>query len=170
MEAEKNLSTLETPVDELEQRLIQETDIDELKNVINLFNLNIKKKDIIRTNKLSDLQDLVTSQIGERLEKNAGAFSNKDLIDYFKVLQDSINKADNSLDTVDTPAIQLNQQINLNVSKEEELDRESRARIADAVNSILVKMQNQPKEVEEEIVDAEYQELEEDIVETDGQL
>ena len=170
MEAEKNLSTLETPVDELEQRLIQETDIDELKNVINLFNLNIKKKDIIRTNKLSDLQDLVTSQIGERLEKNAGAFSNKDLIDYFKVLQDSINKADNSLDTVDTPAIQLNQQINLNVSKEEELDRESRARIADAVNSILVKMQNQPKEVEGEIVNAEYQELEEDIVETDGQL
>lgn len=169
MEEGKNLSTLETPVDELEQRLIQETDIDELKNVINLFNLNIKKKDIIRTSKLSDLQDLVTNQIGERLEKNAGAFSNKDLIDYFKVLQDSINKADNSLDTVDTPAIQLNQQINLNVSKEEELDRESRARIADAVNSILLKMQNQT-EPDEEIVDAEYQELEEDIVETDGQL
>lgn len=169
MEEGKNLSTLEIPVDELEQRLIQETDIDELKNVINLFNLNIKKKDIIRTSKLSDLQDLVTNQIGERLEKNAGAFSNKDLIDYFKVLQDSINKADNSLDTVDTPAIQLNQQINLNVSKEEELDRESRARIADAVNSILLKMQNQT-EPDEEIVDAEYQELEEDIVETDGQL
>ena len=159
MQDENNIVTLNSSPEELEQKLIQETDIDELKNVINLFNLNIKKKDILRTNKLSNLQDLVTEQMGERLEKNAGAFSNKDLIDYFKIIQESINKADNSLNGVDTPAIQLNQQFNLNVdNKKDELDKDSRDRVADAVNAILAKMK-QPQQ--EEIVEVEYEELEE---------
>lgn len=159
MQDENNIVTLNSSPEELEQKLIQETDIDELKNVINLFNLNIKKKDILRTNKLSNLQDLVTDQMGERLEKNAGAFSNKDLIDYFKIIQESINKADNSLNGVDTPAIQLNQQFNLNVdNKKDELDKDSRDRVADAVNAILAKMK-QPQQ--EEIVEVEYEELEE---------
>lgn len=159
MQDENNIVTLNSSPEELEQKLIQETDIDELKNVINLFNLNIKKKDILRTNKLSNLQDLVTNQMGERLEKNAGAFSNKDLIDYFKIIQESINKADNSLNGVDTPAIQLNQQFNLNVdNKKDELDKDSRDRVADAVNAILAKMK-QPQQ--EEIVEVEYKELEE---------
>ena len=77
MPEEKAIATLDTPVDELEQKLVDETDIDELKNIINIFNLNIKKKDILRTSKLSDLQDRVTEQIGQRLEYNAGAFSYK---------------------------------------------------------------------------------------------
>ena len=159
MPDENNIVTLNSSPEELEQKLIQETDIDELKNVINLFNLNIKKKDILRTNKLSNLQDLVTDQMGERLEKNAGAFSNKDLIDYFKIIQESINKADNTLNGVDTPAIQLNQQFNLNVdNKKDELDKDSRDRVADAVNAILAKMK-QPQQ--EEIVEVEYEELEE---------
>lgn len=159
MQDENNIVTLNSSPEELEQKLIQETDIDELKNVINLFNLNIKKKDILRTNKLSNLQDLVTDQMGERLEKNAGAFSNKDLIDYFKIIQESINKADNSLNGVDTPAIQLNQQFNLNVdNKKDELDKDSRDRVADAVNAILAKMK-QPQQ--EKIVEVEYKELEE---------
>lgn len=168
MENENNIVTLDTPADELEQRLISETDIDELKNVINLFNLNIKKKDIIRTNKLSNLQDLVTDQMSERLEKNAGAFSNKDLIDYFKIIQDSINKADTSLDTVDTPAIQFNQQVNLNVQSKNELDKDSRDRVAMAVQSILAKMKQpqsqeeteQEENVEPDIIETEYTELE----------
>ena len=159
MQGENNIVTLNSSPEELEQKLIQETDIDELKNVINLFNLNIKKKDILRTNKLSNLQDLVTEQMGERLEKNAGAFSNKDLIDYFKIIQESINKADNSLNGVDTPAIQLNQQFNLNVdNKKDELDKDSRDRVADAVNAILAKMK-QPQQGE--VVEVEYKELEE---------
>ena len=68
MPEEKAIATLDTPVDELEQKLVDETDIDELKNIINLFNLNIKKKDILRTSKLSDLQDKETEQIEKRIE------------------------------------------------------------------------------------------------------
>lgn len=163
MPDEKAIATLDTPVEELEQKLVSETDIDELKNIINLFNLNIKKKDILRTNKLNDLQDKVTEQIGQRLEYNAGAFSNKDLIEYFKVIQDTINKADNSLSSIDTPAIQFNQnQFNVQVnSNADELDKESRDRVADAVKSILAKLEKQKLESSQhEIVDVEYTEME----------
>ena len=60
---------------------------------------------------------------------------------------------------MDTPAIQLNQQFNLNVdNKKDELDKDSRDRVADAVNAILAKMK-QPQQ--EEIVEVEYKELEE---------
>ena len=37
MSEEKAIATLDTPVDELEQKLVDETDIDELKNIINLL-------------------------------------------------------------------------------------------------------------------------------------
>ena len=163
MPEEKAIATLDTPVDELEQKLVDETDIDELKNIINLFNLNIKKKDILRTSKLSDLQDKVTEQIGQRLEYNAGAFSNKDLIEYFKVIQDTINKADNSLNTVDTPAIQLNQnQLNVHITEEDELDKDSRDRVADAVKSILARLEKEKLDSSENVIDVEYTEMEDD--------
>ena len=163
MPEEKAIATLDTPVDELEQKLVDETDIDELKNIINLFNLNIKKKDILRTSKLSDLEDRVTEQIGQRLEYNAGAFSNKDLIEYFKVIQDTINKADNSLSTVDTPAIQLNQnQLNVHITQKDELDKDSRDRVADAVKSILARLEKEKLDSSENVVDVEYTEMEED--------
>lgn len=159
MQDEKNVVSLESSPEELEQQLLKETDIEELKNVINLFNLNIKKKDIIRTNKLSNLQDLVTDQMQERIERNAGAFSNKDLIDYFKTIQESIKKADNSLSNIDTPAIQLNQQFNLNVENKDVLDKDSRDKVADAVKSILDKMK--AAETSTEIVEVDNYEVEE---------
>ena len=159
MPEEKAIATLDTPVDELEQKLVDETDIDELKNIINLFNLNIKKKDILRTSKLSDLQDKVTEQIGQRLEYNAGA----DLIEYFKVIQDTINKADNSLNTVDTPAIQLNQnQLNVHITQKDELDKDSRDRVADAVKSILARLEKEKLDSSENVIYVEYTEMEDD--------
>lgn len=133
----KEKASLDMPIEELEQKLLTENNIDELNNIINIFNLHIKRKDIARTSKLNDLQDKITAQIATRLEKNAGEFSNKDLLDYFKVMQDTINKADNSLDTVDTPAIQINQQ-QINVGTEgPELNRESREKVKDLVAKIL---------------------------------
>ncbi len=127
---------LSTSIEELENKLLTENDIDKLNNIINVFNLNIKRKDMVRTSKLNDLQDKITAQIATRLEKNAGEFSNKDLLDYFKVLQDTISKSDNSLKSIDTPAIQINQQqINIGTDK---LNRESREKVKNVVSQILM--------------------------------
>lgn len=121
----------------LEQQIIEEEDVDELQDLINLFNLNLKKKDIIRSAKLSEIQDNVVNQMLERVEFNSEEFSNSDLINYLKIIQDTLNKTDNSLDTIDVPTIQINQQVNINNSENDSFDREARQRILDVVGTIL---------------------------------
>lgn len=120
----------------LEEKILQETDSDKLDEAINLFNLYIRKKDIVRAGKLNELQDKITEHIGQRIENNVNQFSNKDLLDYFKTIQDTIDKSNISIEDINTPAIQLNQ-VNINMS--DELNIDSRRRVLDAVNQILKK-------------------------------
>ena len=144
---EKEKISLESSMDKIEDRIMSETNVDELNDIINIFNLNMQKKNILRLHKLNNLQDLLTDQMKQRIIQKADEFNNKDLLDYFKVIQETINKTDNSLDSIDAPSIKLTQnQLNINVT-EHELDKDSRERIMDTVKSILNKIEN--KEVEE---------------------
>ena len=157
---DKNLLPINLSNEELEQRLIDETDIDNMKNIINLFNLNIKKKDIVRTAKLNDLQDKVYDQMNKRLTHKADEFSNADLLSYYKTIQESINKSDTTLDKVDTPAIQIVQN-HLNINQEnDELSRESKKKVIDLVQK-LMNAYNQPQTVPNNVVsnDDEYEQL-----------
>lgn len=138
MMEDKNLPTLKSDSEELEIRLLEEDNIDNIKAIIDLFNINIKKKNIIRTSKLNELQDKVYNQIDERLTSSANTFSNKDLLEYFKVMQETINKADVDSEKVTAPSIQVNQN-NLNISMRSELTRESRQKITNAIKSIINK-------------------------------
>ena len=148
--------TLDTPVEELQERLLSESNADEVNNIIDIFNLNIKKKNVIRTEKLSQLQDLISEQMKERVEKNANAFSNKDLLDYFKTIQDTISKSDMSSD-VKVP-VQINQQ-QINVNVDQELDRASKNRVLAAIESILTKQEEIEETIEEvEVIDNENEE------------
>ena len=133
---EKNTPTLLTPIDELETQLLEENNVENIKNIIDLFNVNIQKKNIIRTNKLNELQDKVYEQIDKRISVNADTFSNKDLLEYFKTIQETINKTDLNSAQVNIPQIQLNQN-NLNLNISTELNRDSRQRITDAIKNIL---------------------------------
>ena len=114
--------------------IMMEDDIDDLKDIVRLFNLNMKKRDLIRTSKLSEVQDKVVEQIAARVEDRPDNFSNDDLLKYYKTIQDTIAKTDTSLDKMETPSIQVNQQINVGTN---EFDRESRKRILDTVQQIL---------------------------------
>lgn len=157
---DKNLLPINLSNEELEQRLIDETDIDNMKNIINLFNLNIKKKDIVRTAKLNDLQDKVYDQMNKRLTHKADEFSNADLLSYYKTIQESINKSDTTLDKVDTPAIQIVQnQLNIN-QENDELSRESKKKVIDLVQKFM-SAYNQPQTVPNNVVsnDDEYEQL-----------
>ena len=141
--------------EELEQKLLEETDIDNIKNIINLFNLNIKKKDIVRTAKLNDLQEKVYNQMDKRLTYKSDEFSNADLLNYYKTIQESINKADTTLDKVDTPSIQIVQnQLNINNS-EDVLNKDSRKKIVDLVQKFMKLSEQQPEVVND---DEEYYE------------
>ena len=149
---------------ELEEKLLQETDVDEMEQIINMFNIISKKKDVVRVNRLNELQDKISNQMIERVDKKAGEFSNKDLLDYFKVIQETIRTSDTSMDSVKPAAIQINQQ-NINIG-EDSLSRESRDKITNAINSILAKAQKASA------VDTNYELIEEDIEEVldDGKL
>ena len=135
----ENLS-LTSPQEDMIDSILSEDNMDDLKDIIKLFNVNMKKRDLIRTSKLSEVQDKVVAQMASRVEDRPDNFSNDDLLKYYKTIQDTIAKSDTSFDTIETPTIQVNQQIN--VGDVAGFDRESRKRILDTVNEILKNAQN----------------------------
>lgn len=159
MSEEKDLVTVDTSTEELEKRLLNEYDSDEIKNIIDIFNMNLRKKDIIRVAKLSELQDKVSTQMAERITNNADAFNNKDLLEYFKAIQQTISKSDTS--PVKIP-VQINQQLNVNMQTDS-LDRESKSRVLAAIQSILSKG-DVPFSQDEEVIDIESEEEEENLI------
>lgn len=121
-----------------ETSLINETDPTKLRQLIDIFNLNIRKKDIIRATKLSTLQDKVVNEMSERIINHSDNFSNKDLLDYFKTIQDTQNKTDTSIDNVNIPipTIQINHN-EVNMNSDSMLSRESKNKVSQAVQKIL---------------------------------
>ena len=147
-EKKNELST----ITDLETRLMDEDNLDGITKIVEMFNVNLQKKNIIRSAKLSDVQDKVVQQMTDRFENRADSFSNDDLIKYHKIIQDTLTKTDTTMDNVKTPTIQINQQVNVdNVT----FNSESRKRILEAVNNIL----NGSEEIEdievEEVNDSE---------------
>ena len=148
IEKKNELST----INDLETRLMDEDNLDEINKIVEMFNVNLQKKNIIRSAKLSEVQDKVVQQMTDRFENRADSFSNDDLIKYHKIIQDTLTKTDTTMDNVKTPTIQINQQVNVdNVT----FNSESRKRILEAVNNIL----NGSEEIEdievEEVNDSE---------------
>lgn len=139
MEDKKDELSLTTSLSDLEQKLIAEQDTQELQQIVDLFNLNIRKKDILRARKLSNLQDKISDQMQARVEEHADEFSNKDLLDYFKTIQDTLSKSDTLITPENMPAIQINQQ-NLNITVgETSLNKESKDKVMDKVKELLAK-------------------------------
>lgn len=128
----KDLS-LSTPIDTLENEIINTDDADELSNIIDIFNLNLQKRNIIRNKKLNDIQDKVVERMLEKIESEPWEFSNDDLIKFHKIIQDTISKS-SLIDKNEIPTIQVNQQINVST---QEFDRSSRFKILSAVHDIL---------------------------------
>lgn len=123
------------------------TDNQELEQIISIFNQNLKKKELLRVGKLSDLQDAITDQVEKRLKLHADEFSNKDLIDYFKAFQDTIQKTDSSIDSIPQIAITQNQ---LNINVQSEFNQDERQRIMNAVRQIIAQSNSQVQEEAQE--------------------
>lgn len=133
-----------TPAEDITTLLVNETDPDRTKRLINLFNLNFAKKNALRLASISELIDSVIEKIGQRLQLRPDEFSNKDLIDYLNALYQSAEKSSKVVDKTDEiPAITFNQQNNVVVSPVDSLSRESKQRIAAAVAAILSQTKTQ---------------------------
>ena len=144
---DKELS-LTIPSEDLEEKILTSEDPDELIDMIDIFNLNLKKRNIIRNNKLNDIQDRVVDKMLQKIEEEPWEFSNDDLVKFYKVTQDTLSKSQNIIDKESLPTIQVNQQINVSAP---EFNRESRAKILSAVHDILANVDSQSilEEIEE---------------------
>lgn len=133
---------------DLPEYLLEESDPEKAKDIINMFNLNFAKKSAIRLDTLSNLIDDVIEKVRERLTLRSDEFTNKDLIDYLSALYQAAEKSGKiAEDAHEIPSITLNQQNNVIVNTVDSLTSESKARITDAVNSIInnIKLQEELK-------------------------
>lgn len=132
----------------LTDELLATTDTDDTKRIVDMFNLHIKKKEIIRASKYSDLLDNIAEQIEKRVTQTPDQFSNKDLVDYVNTLQKAITTSTTA--TVDSlPVIQMTQNNAITVNSGEALDRTSIDKIKDVLKAIL----EAPEEEREEMID-----------------
>lgn len=138
---------LDTTLNKLEKKLIKENDIDSINEIVELFNVNLQKKNIIRSAKLSEVQDKVVEQMMGRVTLEPDDFSNEELIKYHKIIQDTLDKTDTTMDKVKVPNIQINQQVNVDNLV---FDSESRKRILGVVNEILNGNENMIEELTKE--------------------
>lgn len=133
-----NTEPVDTQTTDIAQQILDETDVDKVKDLTNLFNLNAQKRNVARVLKMTDLLDRVTDQMLTRFERTPDNFSNEDLIKFMQVTENSIEKATKSLSQVDqTPAIQYQQNNQVNINIGDSLNRESRQKVTDTVQAIL---------------------------------
>ena len=145
MSEEMTVSTqgLDEKTLQIAQTIINEEDVDKIKDLTHLFNLNQAKKNVIRVMKLNGLLDTVSDKIIERFEKYPDNFSSADLLNYLQVTQNAIDKANKNLSLVeDTPVIQVNHnnQVNLNII--DSYDRDSKERVMEFIKSVLAQSNN----------------------------
>lgn len=116
------------------------TDEKELNNIISVFNSSIQKKAIIRSAAYSDLLDKIVNQMNLRADRRIDEFSNKDLLDYLKVIEEASDKINEPKNSIPVPTIQNNTQININSS--DALSRESKENVINAIKEILKNSNN----------------------------
>lgn len=139
-----SLSQLDKKTSDLAVSIMNSEDVDEIQDLTNLFNLNNQKRNVVRVMKMSNLLDTVTDKVIQRFENTPDNFTNEDLLKYMQVTENAIDRANKNLNMVETtPAIQLqqNNQVNINVCTE--LDRESRQRVTEAVQAMMYKLKEE---------------------------
>lgn len=139
-----DVSPLDNKTKEIAQKILETEDVDKVKDLTALFNLNSQKRNVMRVMKMNSLLDKVTDQVVERFEKTPHNFSNEDLIKYMQVTENAIDRANKNLNLVEqAPPIQLQQNNQVNINIGTQLNRESRSKVTDAVQAVLKRLNNE---------------------------
>lgn len=157
---ELDLQPISDNIKNLAQQVLEESDLDKTKDLVALFNWNMSKKNVARLLKLNNLFDAVSDQMVTRFETKPDQFSNDDLLNYMKAVQSAIDSSSKYLsETEEPPTIVNNTQINVNVI--DTMEKDSKDRIAAAVQSILKKI-SQPQT--EEPIEVEFEDKIDEII------
>lgn len=111
---------------------------DSIQDTLALFNASIAKKQAVRVLKREDIIDKVTERIGERLDRRPDEITMAELTAIDKTMSEQKQK---ELSLINTPAANpsgiLLHQNNVNVTINQEMGRESREKVIDAVRELL---------------------------------
>lgn len=134
---QKNQQILAENANTILDDIVKSENVEDIKNLTQLFNLNTVKKNALRINQLNELMDLANQEALERFKKYAPFMDDKDVANYMKVFQQSLTNAQQIVNSLDEkPTIQLNIQNNINTN-EPTLSRESQEKVASTVKTIL---------------------------------
>ena len=126
--------------------IVKAKDVDSLKELTDIFAINQAKKNALRIVKLNNLLDAVNDQAIERFERRPDEISNKEILDYMKVVQEQINNSNRTLESIDTkPMIQINKnEVNINVEKSTlgQLNEDEKEKVKNAIQQLLKQAQN----------------------------
>lgn len=143
--------TLKSSSTDLVQAVLEAEDTSELLQVQEMINANLVRQDMIRKLHLSQVQNNVVNQMSQRMEHRADEVSTKDLLDYYKTIDNSLNKK-----SEDVPTIQVNNITNNVENGSVEFNRDSRAKILDAVSAIMSELDEvEVVDIEEVVEDAD---------------
>lgn len=142
--------------------LTSEKDKQKMQVIEQQFNEIQRKKQLARISKLSDVQDMLTDQFYQRISQRPDEISNKEMLDGMKVIQDLMEKNQKHTDNIEEipQLIQINQ-TEVNVGNN--LNRDSRERVKNAVLGLLSSINNtQQVQEEQTIIEADVISEEED--------
>lgn len=143
---------------DIADKIIAAKTTDELNEVTNLFLANQRKKDMIRSHKLSGLLNLIDDEVINRFSDNPELFDNDQLLSYMNSTQKNIDSITRSLD--EKPVVQINTQHNeININNDINLNRESRVKVLNAVQDILNSLQDSNVD---DIINTEFEEVDDD--------
>lgn len=146
-------------------QIIKETSVAKVNDLTELFNINQNKKTMARMDKMSDLLDLLTDKLIERVTKRPDELSHKDILDAMKTASDMIDKGNKQINNQENvPLIQINNQdnsVNVDTSLGDLKTRESRERVKSAVAAVLqnLDLDQLVKNNTENVVDSEFSEI-----------
>lgn len=166
---QKPLVNLSSSKEEIVARIRETNNIDELRDLTNLFGLSLTKSEIVRASKESDLMDKLIELVSERIINKGECLPNADLLDYLKTLQGNVDKSRKTFnDDVDKASIKIqDNHTEINVTMNDNvagLSRESREKVLERMKTILSQINQEQQDVvleepqEVEIVEEESNE------------
>lgn len=149
--------SLQKKQENIAQSIAEEDNIDKVRDLTQLFNLNSAKKSVVRATKYNELLDYLTDEMELRVKNGAAAMDNDDLLRYLNAVQNVLDKSEKSAAQVDEVKIVpiQNNQININIVPE--MDRDSRLRVIQAAQALLNKV-NKNNVIEGEFSDGRAEE------------
>ncbi len=143
---------LDKDIQDTIDKVLSEDSPENIRDLTELFNNNMRKKDMVRSFKLSGFLEEIEDTLITRVRENPDDIKTYELLNAIKVVQESLDKTtENVAGIKSTPTIQINQQIINN--GEEPLSKDSINKVLNLVNKILKESTKEETIIEAEIVE-----------------